>query len=186
MDTVEELNKVPPQSLEAEMSLLGSILLDKDAMLKIADIIRTEDFYKNAHARIFETISDLYSRNEAADLLTLSTRLDEKGILEMCGGRTYLASLINAVPTAANVANYAQIVHRKAVRRRLLLAAHEISRLGYQEENDIEKILDEAQQSLFAVSSIHFKQTFIPIRNVLSDAFDRIDELHKHKGQLRG
>ncbi|MFA6547677.1 MAG: replicative DNA helicase [Candidatus Magasanikbacteria bacterium] len=186
MNTAEELNQVPPQSLEAEMSLLGSLLLDKDAMLKIADLIRYEDFYKNAHARIFETITDLYSRNEPADLLTLSTRLEEKGVLEMCGGRTYLASLVNAVPTAANVINYAQIVHRKAVRRRLLLASHEISRLGYQEENDIEKILDEAQQSLFAVSQIHFKQTFIPIRNVLSDAFERIDELHKHKGQLRG
>ncbi len=186
MNTNEELNKVPPQSLEAEMSLLGSILLDKDAMLKIADLIRSEDFYKNAHARIFETITDLYSRNEPADLLTLSTRLEEKGVLEMCGGRSYLASLINAVPTAANVANYAQIVHRKAVRRRLLLASHEISRLGYQEENDIEKILDEAQQSLFAVSQIHFKQTFTPIRSVLADAFDRIDELHKNKGQLRG
>src|SRR3989339_463845 len=186
MNTNEELNKVPPQSLEAEMSLLGSILLDKDAMLKIADIIRTEDFYKNAHARIFETITSLYSQNEPADLLTLSTRLEEKGILEMCGGRTYLASLINAVPTAANVANYAQIVQRKAIRRRLLLASHEISRLGYQEENDIEKILDEAQQSLLAVSSVHFKQTFTPIRNILADAFDRIDDLHKHKGQLRG
>src|SRR3989339_449838 len=186
MNTNEELNKVPPQSLEAEMSLLGSILLDKDAMLKIADIIRTEDFYKNAHARIFETITSLYSQNEPADLLTLSTRLEEKGILEMCGGRTYLASLINAVPPAANVANYAQIVQRKAIRRRLLLASHEISRLGYQEENDIEKILDEAQQSLLAVSSVHFKQTFTPIRNILADAFDRIDDLHKHKGQLRG
>lgn len=186
MNNNEELNKVPPQSLEAEMSLLGSILLDKDAMLKIADIIRTEDFYKNAHARIFETITSLYSQNEPADLLTLSTRLEEKGILEMCGGRTYLASLINAVPTAANVANYAQIVQRKAIRRRLLLASHEISRLGYQEENDIEKILDEAQQSLLSVSSVHFKQTFTPIRNILADAFDRIDDLHKHKGQLRG
>ena len=186
MTTENELNRVPPQSLEAEMSLLGSLLLDKDAMLKIADLIRPEDFYKDANARIFETITDLYSRNEPADLLTISTRLEEKGILEMCGGRTYLAALINSVPTASNVANYANIVHRKAVRRRLLLASHEISRLGYQEENDIEKILDEAQQNLFAVSSIHFKQTFTPIRNVLTDAFDRIDELHKNKGQLRG
>ena len=186
MTTDNELNRVPPQSLEAEMSLLGSLLLDKDAMLKIADLIRPEDFYKDANARIFETITDLYSKNEPADLLTISTRLEEKNILEMCGGRTYLAALINSVPTASNVANYANIVHRKAVRRRLLLASHEISRLGYQEENDIEKILDEAQQNLFAVSSIHFKQTFTPIRNVLTDAFDRIDELHKNKGQLRG
>jgi replicative DNA helicase len=186
MTTANELDKIPPQSLEAEMSLLGSLLLDKDAMLRVADIIRPEDFYKDTNAKIFETISDLYSKNEPADLLTLSTRLEEKGILEMCGGRTYLATLINAVPTAANVVNYANIVHRKAVRRRLLLASHEISRLGYEEENEIEKVLDQAQQSLFAVSQIHFKQTFTPIRNVLTEAFDRIDELHKNKGQLRG
>ncbi len=186
MNQENELDRVPPQSMEAEMSLLGSLLLDQDAMLKIADTITGDDFYKNANARIFETIADLYSKNEPADLLTLSTRLEEKGVLESCGGRTYLASLVNAVPTASNVVNYANIVHRKAVRRRLLLASHEISRLGYQEENDIEKILDDAQQSLFAVSSIHFKQTFSPIKNVLSDAFERIDELHKNKGQLRG
>lgn len=186
MNNERELNKIPPQSLEAEMSLLGSLLLDKDAMLKVADLIRSEDFYKDANARIFETISDLYSKNEPADLLTLSTRLEEKGILEISGGRTYLATLVNAVPTASNVVNYANIVHRKAVRRRLLSASHEISRLGYEEENEIEKVLDEAQQSLFAVSQIHFKQTFTPIRNVLTDAFDRIDDLHKNKGKLRG
>ncbi len=186
MSNERELDKIPPQSMEAEMSLLGALLLDKDAMLKVADLIRAEDFYKDANARIFEIISELYSKNEPADLLTLSTRLQEKGTLEMCGGRTYLATLVNAVPTASNVVNYANIVHRKAVRRRLLLASHEISRLGYEEENEIEKVLDEAQQSLFAVSSIHFKQTFTPIRNVLTDAFDRIDDLHKNKGQLRG
>lgn len=186
MSNERELDKIPPQSLEAEMSLLGSLLLDKDAMLKVADLIREEDFYKDANARIFEIISELYSKNEPADLLTLSTRLEEKGILESCGGRTYLATLVNAVPTASNVVNYANIVHRKAVRRRLLSASHEISRLGYEEENEIEKVLDEAQQSLFAVSQIHFKQTFTPIRSILTDAFDRIDDLHKHKGQLRG
>lgn len=186
MSNERELDKIPPQSLEAEMSLLGSLLLDKDAMLKVADLIREEDFYKDANARIFEVISELYSKNEPADLLTLSTRLEEKGTLEMCGGRTYLATLVNAVPTASNVVNYANIVHRKAVRRRLLSASHEISRLGYEEENEIEKVLDEAQQSLFAVSQIHFKQTFTPIRSILTDAFDRIDDLHKHKGQLRG
>lgn len=186
MNNERELDKIPPQSLEAEMSLLGSLLLDKDAMLKVADLIRGEDFYKDANAKIFAIISELYSKNEPADLLTLSTRLEEKGILEMCGGRTYLATLVNAVPTASNVVNYANIVHRKAVRRRLLSASHEISRLGYEEENEIEKVLDEAQQSLFAVSQIHFKQTFTPIRNVLTDAFDRIDDLHKNKGKLRG
>lgn len=181
-----EIQKIPPQSLEAEMSLLGSILIDKESMLKIADLTRMEDFYKDAHARIFETISELYAKNEPIDLLTLSTKLMDKGLLEQVGGRAYLMSLINVVPTAANIMHYAHIVHRKAVRRRLLTASHEIIKLGYEEQNDLETILDQAQQQLFSVSQIHFKQTFIPIRGVLTDTFDRIDELHRNKGQLRG
>lgn len=181
-----QIEKIPPQSLEAEMSLLGSILLDKEALLKIADTTRVDDFYKDSHGRIFETILEMYSRNEPIDLLTLSNRLSEKGTLENVGGRSYLAVLANAVPTASNVENYAKIVHRKAIRRRLLNASHEIIRLGYNEDNEIENILDEAQQHLFGVSQIYFKQTFTPIRGVLADAFDRIDELHKNKGKLRG
>ncbi len=181
-----QIEKIPPQSLEAEMSLLGSVLLDKEALLKIADTTRVDDFYKDSHGRIFETILEMYSRNEPIDLLTLSNRLSEKGALENVGGRSYLAMLANAVPTASNVENYAKIVHRKAIRRRLLNASHEIIRLGYNEDNEIENILDEAQQHLFGVSQIYFKQTFTPIRGVLADAFDRIDELHKNKGKLRG
>src|SRR3989339_1296099 len=182
----DELNKIPPQSLEAEMSLLGSILLDKDAMLKIADITQPDDFYKDAHFKIFETIAELYSKNEPIDILSLSNRLEETGTLEKVGGRSYLATLANSTPTAANIVNYANIVHKKAVRRRLLGASHEISRLGYEEVEDIETILDQAQRSLFGVSQIYFKQTFAPIRSVLTDAFDRIDELHRNKGQMRG
>ncbi len=181
------VEKIPPQSLEAEMSFLGSVLIDKDAMLKVADMIHPEDFYKDAHAKIFESILELYAKNEPVDILTLSTRLEERGILEQIGGRTYLISLTNAVPTASNVMNYAGIVHRKATRRRLLSAANEISRLSYQEQDDnIEEVLDEAQQHLYGVSQVYLKQTFTPIRGVLADAFDRIDELHKNKGKLRG
>lgn len=181
------MEKIPPQSLEAEMSLLGSILIDKDAMLKVADVAAPEDFYKDANGKIFELLQELYSHNEPLDVLTLSNRLEEKGWLEGIGGRAYLAALTNAVPTASNVVHYAQIVHRKATRRRLLSAAHEISRLSYQEENNnLEEILDEAQKHLFGVSQVYFKQSFTPIRGVLADAFDRIDELHRNKGQLRG
>lgn len=187
MPPLSEIDKIPPQSIDAEMSLLGSLLLDKDAMLKVADIVNAEDFYKDAHARIFESILELYGKNEPLDLLTLSNRLEEKGLLENIGGRSYLASLTNVVPTASNVVHYAHIVHRKATRRRLLVASHDIAQLSYQEEvDDIEQILDSAQKHLFGVSNIYFKQAFTPIRGVLADAFDRIDELHKNKGQLRG
>lgn len=184
--TDNQIDRVPPQSLEAEMSLLGSLLIDKEAILKIADIVSPEDFYKTANAKIYETIIELYSHNEPVDLLTLSNRLKEKNLLEGVGGKSYLVALADSVPTASNVANYAHIVHRKATRRRLLGAAHEISRLGYAEEGEMDTVLDEAQRHLFGVSQNYFKQTFTPIRGVLADAFDRIDELHKNKGQLRG
>lgn len=180
-------DKIPPQSLEAEMSFLGSILLDKEALLKVADLVRPEDFYKDIHSKIYEAILELYDKNEPIDLLTLSTRLEEQKHLETIGGRSYLVELTNTVPTSSHVMNYAYIIHRKATRRRLLTASYEINRLSYEEEiEDIEKILDEAQQHLFGVSQIYFKQSFSPIRGVLADAFDRIDELHKNKGQLRG
>ena len=182
-----DIEKIPPQSLEAEKSLLGSLLIDKDAMLKVADLVRIEDFYKDAHAKIYDVIIELYEKNEPIDLLTLSNRLEEKGQLENIGGRTYLAELTNTVPTASNVTNYAGIVHRKATRRRLLSASNEIISLSYQEEvDDLSEILERAQQQLFGVSQIYFKQSFTPVRSVLSDAFDRIDELHRNKGKLRG
>ena len=183
---ITQMEKIPPQSLEAEMSLLGSVLLDKDAMLKIADIVQPEDFYKNAHAKIFEAILELYQKNDPIDLLTLSNRLTERNQLEQAGGHSYLVSLTNTVPTAAHVVNYANIVHKKATRRRLLGAAHEISKLGYEENEELDTLLDQAQRELFGVSQNYMKQTFSPIRSVLNDAFDRIDELHKNKGQLRG
>jgi len=182
----ESIDKIPPQSLEAERSLLGSILIDPEAMLKIADIVGEEDFYKTANGQIFSAANELYSHNEPIDLLTISNRLEEKKQLENSGGKSYLAELTNAVPTASNVVNYAQIVHRKATRRRLLSAAEEISRLGYGEAEELETVLDEAQKHLFGVSKNYFKQGFAPIRGVLAEAFDRIDELHKNKGQLRG
>lgn len=169
------------------MSLLGSILIDKDAMLKIADIVDADDFYKNAHNAVFETMSELYNKNEPVDVLTLGNRLEEKGQLEKIGGRSYLISLSNAVPTASHVEQYAKIVRRKSTLRKLLSAAGEITRLGYKEDaENVETVLDEAQQHLYSVTQKHLKQTFTPIRNVLSDAFERIDELHREKGKLRG
>ncbi len=169
------------------MSLLGSVLLDKDAMFKIADVIDSDDFYKNSHAEIFSTMLELYSKNEPIDVLTLSNRLEEKNKLEAIGGRSYLVQLSNIVPTASHIQQYAQIVRRKSTLRKLLKAAGEITRLGYKEEAEsVENVLDEAQQHLYGVTQKHLKQTFIPIRSVLSDAFERIDELHKEKGKLRG
>ncbi|OGH71201.1 MAG: replicative DNA helicase [Candidatus Magasanikbacteria bacterium RIFCSPLOWO2_01_FULL_43_20b] len=187
MTDITALEKIPPQNNEAEMSLLGSILIDKDAMMKIADIVDADDFYKNAHDAIFDVMRELYNKNEPVDVLTLGNRLEEKGQLEKIGGRSYLISLSNAVPTASHVEQYAKIVRRKSTLRKLLSAAGEITRLGYKEDaENVETVLDEAQQHLYSVTQKHLKQTFTPIRNVLSDAFERIDELHREKGKLRG
>ncbi len=187
MSDITQIEKIPPQNLEAEMSLLGSILLDKDAMLKIADIVDPEDFYKNSHGHIFEIMSELYNKNEPIDVLTLGNRLEEKKLLEKIGGRSYLVQLSNAVPTASHIVHYANIVRRKATLRKLLTAASEITRLGFKEDvENVESILDEAQQQLYSVTQKHIKQSFTPIRTVLSDAFERIDELHREKGKLRG
>lgn len=187
MSDITQIEKIPPQNLEAEMSLLGSILLDKDALIKIADTVDATDFYKNIHAAIFETMLELYGKNEPIDLLTLGNRLEEKKQLERIGGHSYLVQLSNAVPTASHVLQYANIVRRKATLRKLLGAANEITRLGYKEDaEDVESILDEAQQHLYGITEKHLKQTFTPIRSVLSDAFERIDELHREKGKLRG
>ncbi len=180
------IEKLPPQNLEAEQSVLGSLLIDKEAITKIADIITTEDFYKDIHAIIFEAMLDLYQNREPIDVVSLSGNLSDKGKLKNIGGRGYLVSLANTVPTSSHIISYANIVQKKATLRRLLSAASEITNLGYQETESVDKLLDEAEQRIFGVSQKHLKQNFIPIKSILTEAFDRIDELHKESGKLRG
>lgn len=178
--------KLTPHNIEAEQSLLGSLLLDKEAMLKIADLVQGDDFYLDKHRRIYEAMMDLYRKNEPIDLLSLGNRLTDRGELERIGGRTELIALSNAVPTSSHVVHYAEIVQKKATLRRLLQAAGDITSLGYEQGEDVETILDQAEQRLFNVSQKFLKRSFTPIRDVLTDAFDRIDELHREKGKLRG
>lgn len=182
----EILNKVPPHNLEAEQATLGSILIDKDAIIKIADLLLPEDFYADKHRLIYEAMLDLFVKREPIDVLSLTTRLEEKKQLEEIGGRGYLVELVNIVPTASNVANYAGIVQRKGTLRRLLKSGQEILQLGYSEADDIEAILDKAEHSLFHVSQKYLQQNFVPIQDILTEAFDRIDEIHRQAGKLRG
>ncbi len=183
----DELARIPPHNLEAEMSLLGSILIDKNSMLKIVDSIDVEDFYKKAHAQIFGSMRELYAKNEPVDVLTLGNKLEEKTQLEGMGGRSYLVHLSNAVPTASNIKQYAKIVRKKSTLRKLLGAAEHISKLGYQEDVDqIDDVLDDAMQHLYGITQKHLKQNFTPINTILNDAFERMDVLHREKGQLRG
>jgi len=180
------ITKLPPQNLEAEQHILGALLIEKDAIIKIADIVKPEDFYKEGHKIIFEALLELYERREPLDLLSLSNRLQEKKQLEAIGGRSYLMNLTNSVTTASNIKSYARIISKKATLRRLIESANEITKLGYEETEDVEALLDQAEQTLFKVSQKHLKQNFIPIKETLDDAFDRIDELHKDGGKLRG
>lgn len=182
----QALEKISPQNLEAEQSLLGALLIDKDAILKIADIVTPEDFYKDKHRMIFEAMLDLFREREPIDLLSLGNRLEEKKQLETIGGRSYIISLSNAVPTAAHVAHYATIIQKKATLRRLIEAAATINELGFEEAEEVDSILDRAEQKIFSVSQKYLKQSFFPINEILNEAFERIDEIHREKGSLRG
>lgn len=182
----EYREKLPPQNIETELHFLGCLMIDKDAIIKVADIINERDFYKEKHAIIFETIKELYTRHEPTDIISLSNRLKEKNKLEAIGGRTFLAELSNSVATSSNVEHYANIIQRKATLRRLIKASSAIAEMGYKEDEDIDKILDEAEQSIFHVSHNYLKNAFLPIDSLLAAAFDRIDELHKQSGKLRG
>ncbi len=182
----EELKKLPPQNLDAENFILGSLLIDQNVIVKIADILNPEDFYKENHGQIYSAMRELYAKKEPIDILSLTSKLEEKGFLENIGGRTYIANLANAVGTTSNVVYYAELVQRKATLRRLIAAAADIGEMGYNEDEEIDKLLDEAERKLFNVSQKFLKQAFQPIDDLLNEAFDRIDELHKQSGKLRG
>lgn len=179
-------NRLPPQNLQAEMSLIGSLLLDKEAIVKVADIVSADDLYSTKHRQIFEAIVALYEKKQPIDLVTLSNRLEDAGQLEDIGGAAYLTNLVNSVPSAAHVVHYADIVSSKATLRNLIQAAGSITNLAFGETQPLDLLLDNAEQTLFEVSQKHLKQNFISIKDALAESFDRLDSLHKDKQRLRG
>lgn len=182
IDTV----RMPPQSLEAEAALLGSLLLDKDAIWRVVDVLEPKDFYKAVHRTIYEAVLEVLARREAIDVLSVANRLKDKNQLEEIGGNSYLASLVNTVPTASSASYYARLVHRKRIHRDLIEASHRISELGYKEDEDIEKILDDAEKTIFAVAQSSLAQEFSPVAKSLEEAWQRIEKLHSGDGALRG
>ncbi len=178
--------KLPPQSLEAEKSLLGCLMLDKDAIIRVADFISPRDLYRPSHQEIYKACQELFEKGEPIDLLSLANRLKEKGLLEEIGGNGYLTELVNSVPTARHVLNYAKIVQRKRILRDLINEGSEIAVLGYNETDDPEVLLDQAEQRIFSIAQRGLSQNFLPIKSMLGEAFERIDNLSKHKGGLRG
>jgi replicative DNA helicase len=177
---------IPPQNIEAEAAVLGAALLNKEAMDKVADLVLPPDFYRPDHQTIYRAILRLYEKNSPIDLVTLTNELEALKELDSVGGAAYLATLVNAVPTALHVTHYAEIVRQKAILRRILNAGQKISTLGYDEEREVNEILDEAEKALFDVSHKLIKDSFMPISDILAASFDRIDKLHREKGVLRG
>jgi len=178
--------KLPPQSIEAEQSLLGCLVLDKNAITKVADFLGPQDFYRGIHQEIYQACQDLFEKGEPIDLLSLSNRLKEKNQLEEIGGNSYLTELINSVPTASHVLNYAKIVQRKRALRDLIDASHEIGVLGYNETEDTDLLLDQAEKRIFSIAQKSLSQKFIPVKDALEGAFERIDKLSKREAGLRG
>ncbi len=179
-------DKLPPQNIEAEQSLLGSILLDKNAIVKVVDFLAPKDFYKGIHQKIYQICQELFEKGEPIDVLEVSNRLKEKKLLEEIGGNSYLTQMINLVPTASNILSYAKIIQRKRVLRDLIDVSHEIGDLGRNETEDTEKLLDEAERKIFSIAQKGLTQNFVPVKDTLEEAFERIDKLSKHEGGLRG
>lgn len=177
---------VPPQNLDAETSLLGAILIDSDAIVKIADTIIPEDFYDQKNGIIYQAIKQLYENHSPIDVLTVADQLRSEGNLDAIGGASYLTELTNYVPTAAHVEQYANLVSQKALRRRLIKVSQEISTLGYDEAKSLQELIEDAESKLFEVSQKHVKQDIVSLETILGDSFDRLDELHKDKGKIRG
>lgn len=177
---------MPPQNLDAEKSILGSLMLETKAMDIVVDILRPDEFYANKHQVIFESMVDLYQRKEPIDVLSVSNRLKEKNQLDFVGGSAYLAELVNTVPTASNAKHYAEIVHKKSILRNLIESSGHISQLGYNEEDEIDAILDEAEKKIFSIARMSANKKFVNMKTSVMDAWERFDKLHKSKGELRG
>ncbi|MBI4235530.1 replicative DNA helicase [Candidatus Peregrinibacteria bacterium] len=184
----EKVNFVPPNSLEAEKSTLGAMLIDKDAVVKISDFLRAEDFYHDAHKTIYQAILDLYDKRVPIDLITLSNILEERKELKNVGGASYLALLANEVPTATHIFQYATIVKEKSILRRLIKAGDTIKGLGYKEDGEIEELLDSAEKTLFSVSQTFLSDRFVHIKDILNHTYEKISDLHdpEAKEKYRG
>lgn len=179
-------HKVPPQNLEAEISLLGSLIIDKDAIIKVGDFLHPKDFYKPSHRNIYEAILELFEKREPIDFLSLSSLLKDNKKLDGVGGNAYLTELINAVPTSSHVLNYAKIVQKKRILRDLIESSRNIESLAYEEKGEVSSLLDYAEKKIFGIAEHSLQQSFSPIKDIIEETFDRIDKLSKFKGSIRG
>lgn len=186
-DVDPSLYKVPPQNIEAEQSILGGILLENNAINRVNEILSSpDDFYSEAHRKIFKTIVELYEKNEPVDLITLSNALKNKNLLDAVGGPAYIASLVDNVPSAANVANYSKIVKEKAILRGLIGSATEIIDSCYETGSDVDSLLDKAEHSIFEISENKVRISFSPLKDLVKESFKSIEDLFSRKDMITG
>lgn len=178
--------RIPPQDVVAEKSLLGAIMLSNDTLPDILMLIKPRDFYEEKHRIIFQAIVDLYDKHQPVDLLTLTSELKSKKQLKAIGGASYLTELSNFVPAASHAKAYAEIIEKTSVRRRLITAGTEIANKAYEDDANADELIGKAEKELFEVSDKVIRSDYIAMDELLADAFDRIEELHKNKGVLRG
>lgn len=183
---MDGIQRIPPNSMEAEQSVLGAMLLDREAITAATEIISGDDFYREAHKEIFEAVVELFDKSEPVDLITLSEKLKVRNTLEAVGGVTYLTSLMNIVPTTHNVKHYAKIIEEKSILRRLIKASNEIAAKSYEASEDLTTIIDKAEKNIFDISLKQSTQGYEHIKNVLNVNFDMIESLYLHKGRLTG
>ncbi len=180
------VERLPPHNIPAEQSVLGSLLIDRDAIIRVASYVRADDFYIRANGTIYQAILDLYNRREPTDFVTLSDELERRSVLDDIGGIGYLSSLLNTVPTAVHVEYYGRIVERTSTLRRLIDAGTQIVGIGYQDAVETEEALDSAEQTLFAISQKRQTKDFQSISDVLDRFFDQLDYLQQHRGEVVG
>ncbi len=178
--------RVPPHSEEAETSILGSLLIDKDAILNVVEFLRPEHFYDEAHAKIYQAILSLYEERQPVDIVTLKERLKKQKALKTAGGAVYLTSLVNEVPTSAHAVHYGQIVKALYLKRQLINTGSQLVEMAFDEGLEGAEALDKAERSIFSLSQKHIPRAFVAIKDALAESFDRLDELQKMKGGLRG
>jgi len=183
---MEKNLKLPPQDIEAERSVLGALMLDRNAIIKVADLITSPDFYQPAHSKIFETIIELYSKNEPIDILSVSSKLKHQKQLAEVGGSAYLTELINSVPTAAHIIHYAKIIRDKKVLRDLIETSANITEKVFESSDNAEILLDEIEQKVFSISQKSRPQNFIHLKDELKSAYERIEKMHQGEKGLRG
>lgn len=183
----QPITKLPPQSIDAEQSLLGSLLIDRDAIVRISEMLSVADFYRtDQHGPIYDAIQTLYERREPIDLITITEELKRKNKLDRIGGSAYLTTLVNIVPTSAHIEQYAKIIKEHSVRRNLIISATNLIEKAYDETQEVDEVLENAESAIFAISQEHISRDFIPIKDALTESFDRLDELQKSSGKLRG